>query len=68
MVNNVVIVLYGDRWLLNLLWGWSQDGGVGEHGVHVSPQLEHLPDTGGGPLRPRRQEEPPSDQVGCGGE
>ena len=29
--------------------GWSQDGSVGRHGVHFSPQLGHLPDTGGGP-------------------
>ena len=26
----------------------SQDGGMGRHGVHESPQTGHLPDAGGG--------------------
>ena len=26
--------------------GWSQDGGVGRHRVHISPQLGSLPDAG----------------------
>ena len=41
---------------------------MGGCGVCLSSQLGHLPDTGGGPWRPRRQEEPLSDQVECGGE
>ena len=47
--------------------GQSQDGGRGGRRVHVSPQLGRLPDAGGGPRCPRRWEEHPSDQVGCGG-
>ena len=46
----------------------SQDGGVERRGVHVSPQLGYLLDSGGGPRLPRRQEEPLSNRVGCGGE
>ena len=45
----------------------SQDGGVGRCRVHVSPQLGHLLDTGGGPRCTGRQEEPPSEPVGHGG-
>ena len=37
------------------------------HRVHVSPQLQHLLDAGGGPWWPRRREEPPSELVGHGG-
>ena len=47
--------------------GRSQDGSVQRLRVRVSPQLGHLQDTGGGPQCPRRQEEPPSETVGCGG-
>ena len=47
--------------------GQSQDGGVGGCTVHVSSQLGHLPDAGGGPQHPRGEEEPPRDQVRCGG-
>lgn len=31
-------------------WGaWSQDGGVGGHGICISSQLGQLPDAGGWP-------------------
>ena len=42
--------------------GWNQDGGVERREVCVSPQLGHLPDAGGGPRRPKRWEEPLSEQ------
>ena len=45
----------------------SRDGSMGRCGSRISPQLGCLPDAGGGPRCPRRQEEPPSDWVGCGG-
>ena len=44
----------------------SQDGGVGRRRVNISPELGHLLATGGGPWRPRRWEEPPSEPVGRG--
>ena len=43
---------------------WSQDGGVGRHGVSVSPKLGRLPAAGGGLWCTRRQEEPQSEPVG----
>ena len=48
----------------------SQDGGLGGCGIHVSAQLGHLPDTGGGPRTPKKTGGTPSDWVGhgaCGG-
>ena len=45
----------------------SQDSGVGRCGVRVSTQLGCLPGAGGRPQCPRRQEEPPSELVRCGG-
>ena len=50
--------------LLKTGGGQSQDGSVGRCGIHVSPQLGCLPNTGGGPRCPRRWEELPSDWVG----
>ena len=35
--------------------------------IGVSSQLENLQDSGGGPWRPRWQDEPPTELVGCGG-
>ena len=51
----------------NKLMGQSQYGGRGGRGVHVSPQLGHRLDAGGGPQCPRRWEEPLRDRVVCGG-
>lgn len=47
--------------------GVSQDGSMGRHGVHDSPQPVCLPDAGGVPRHPSRWEEVPSYQLGCGG-
>ena len=44
--------------------GQSQDSGVGRRGVSISPQLGHVPATGGGLWCPRRWEEPQSEPVG----
>ena len=40
---------------------------MGRCGVRISPHLGCPLDAGGGPRRPRRREEPPSNRVGCGG-
>ena len=46
--------------------GRSQDGVLGGHGIRVSSQLGHLPDTGWGPLTPKGTGGTPSDRVGHG--
>ena len=48
------IILHPAKLYFKRSGGQGQDGGVRRCGVHVSPQLGHMLDTGGGPQCPRK--------------